>query len=132
MRKGLSGLSLSAILLLAFGCDSRPAMYRVTGSVSFDGQPVENGEIIFVSVEKGTAPDAGRIANGSYDMLVKTGKKRVEIRASRPVVGGKPNPMGPVYHDYIPEKYNGRTTLLAEVTPDGENRFDYELKSGKK
>jgi hypothetical protein len=132
MRKGLSGLSLSAVVLLAFGCDSRPAMYRVTGSVSFDGQPVESGEIIFVSVEKGAAPDAGRIDNGTYDMLVKTGKKRVEIRASRLVVGGKPNPMGPVYHDYIPERYNARTTLSADVTPLGENRFDYELKTGRK
>jgi hypothetical protein len=107
-------------------------MCRVRGAVSFDGEPVKSGEIIFVPVEKGAAPDAGRIDNGTYEALVKAGKKRVEIRGSRPVVGGKPNPMGPVYHDYIPEKYNGRTTLSAEVTPDGENRFDYGLKSGKK
>jgi hypothetical protein len=100
--------------------------------VNFDGRPIEGGEIIFVPVEKGAAPDAGRIDNGSYEALVKRGKKRVEIRASRPVVGGKPNPMGPVYQDYIPEKYNARTTLAAEIKPDGENRFDYELKSGKK
>jgi hypothetical protein len=132
MRRRLSVLGLAAVLL-AFGCsDNRPAMYRVKGSVSFDGQPVESGEILFAPVEKGTAPDAGRIENGTYDTLVKAGKKRVEIRASRVVVGGKPNPMGPVYHDYIPDKYNARTILAADVTADGENRFDYELKSGKK
>jgi hypothetical protein len=126
-------LGLAAVWLFAFGCaDSRPALYRVTGTVSFDGRPVEGGEIIFVPVDKGAAPDAGRIDNGAYDMLAKAGKKRVEIRASRPVVGGKPNPMGPVYQDYIPEKYNARTTLAADVKPDGENRFDYELKSAKK
>ena len=122
-----------AIFFLAFGCGAgSPAMYRVTGSVTFDGRPVENGEIIFVPFDKSLAPDAGNIDHGTYDLLVKAGKKRVEIRASRPLVGKKPNPMGPVYQDYIPEKYNARTTLEADVKSEGANRFDYELKSGKK
>jgi hypothetical protein len=123
---------LAAALLLAMGCgDNGPAKYWVKGSVRFDGQPVESGEIIFAPVEKGAAPDAGRIDHGTYEVLVTPGRKRVEIRASRPVVGGKPNPMGPVYHDYIPEKYNARTKLTADVQPNSENRFDYELTSGK-
>ena len=125
-------LAFATLLFFALGCGAGgPAMYRVTGTVTFDGRPVESGEIIFVPVDKGVAPDAGRIDNGAYDLLVKAGKKRVEIRASRPVLGGKPNPMGPVYQDYIPEKYNARTTLAAAVEPEGANRFDYELKSGK-
>ena len=124
---------VSFAILFAFGCGAgSPAMCRVSGSVTFDGTPVENGEIIFVPLDKGFAPDAGKIDNGTYDVLVKAGNKRVEIRASRPVVGKKPNPMGPVYQDYIPDKYNARTTLQADVKPEGANRFDYELKSGKK
>jgi hypothetical protein len=99
--------------------------------VHCDGQPVEDGEILFAPVVKGIAPCAGRIDHGSYDVWVTAGKKRVEIRASREVAGGKPNPMGPVYHDYIPERYNARTKLAADVKPDGNNRFDFELKSGK-
>jgi len=127
-----SSLGVVAVLMFAFGCgDGRPGMVKVTGTVTFDGRPVENGEIIFISVGKGVAPDAGRIDNGRYDLLVKSGKKRVEIRASRPVVGGKPNPMGPVYRDYIPEKYNARTTLEADIKLDGANQFDYPLTSGK-
>jgi len=59
--------------------------------VTFDGRPVDGGEIIFAAVDKGVAPDAGRIDNGAYDLLVKAGKKRVEIRASRPVLGGMPS-----------------------------------------
>jgi hypothetical protein len=118
--------------MFLLGCgNNRPVMYQVTGSVTFDGRPVENGEIIFVSAE-GAAPDAGRIDGGIYDLLVKPGKKRVEIRASRPVVGGKPNPMGPVYKDYIPEKFNARSTLVADIEPNDANHFDFELKSGKK
>jgi hypothetical protein len=131
MRRFLAGLVV-ATALVAGGCtDHGPARYRVQGSVRFDGQPVEKGEILFAPVDKGIAPDAGRIDQGRYEVLVKAGKKRVEIRASRPVVSGKPNPMGPVYHDYIPERYNARTKLTAEVKPDGENRFDYELKVGR-
>src|SRR5438128_7172076 len=122
-------LGVASLLMFAFGCgDGRPTMYKVTGSVTLDGRPVESGEIIFVSIDKGVAPDAGRIDNGSYNVLVKSGKKKVEIRASRPVVGGKPNPMGPVYQDYIPEKYNARTTLEANIKPDAVNHFEYQLK----
>src|SRR5262245_61864897 len=129
MYRPLSVYTFASLLFFTFGCDAgRPARYRVTGFVTFDRQPVEGGEIVFVPVDKGVAPDAGRIDNGSYDLLAKAGKKRVEIRASRPVVGGKPNPMGPVYQDYIPEKYNARTMLEADVKPDGPNHFDYELK----
>lgn len=132
MQRSWSGLGVATALLFAVSCTGHgPARYRVQGSVRFDGQPVDNGEILFAPLEKGLAPDAGRIDQGTYDVLVKAGKKKVEIRASRPVVGGKPNPMGPVYYDYIPERYNSRTKLVAEVKPDGENRFDYELKSGK-
>jgi hypothetical protein len=132
MHRRVSGLGVAVVLLFAFGCtDHQPARYPVKGSVRFNGQPVESGEILFAPVDKRAAPDVGRIDQGLYEALVKGGKKRVEIRASRPVVGGKPNPMGPVYHDYIPEKYNARTKLTADVKPDGENRFDFELKSGK-
>ena len=96
MRRRFSRLGLAA-LLFALGCnDPQPARYRVQGSVRYDGQPVEDGEILFAPVVKGIAPDAGRIDHGSYEVLVTAGKKRVEIRASRMVVGGKPNPMGPV------------------------------------
>jgi hypothetical protein len=133
MRRWPYRLGFATLLLCAFGCGAGgPSKYRVTGTVTFDGQPVDGGEIIFVPVDKGIAPDAGRIENGGYDLLVKAGKKRVEIRASRPVLGGKPNPMGPVYEDYIPAKYSAHSTLAADVKAEGANHFDYELKSGKK
>ena len=128
-RPGLLGCA--GLLTLALGCGSGgPPTYKVTGTVTCDGVPVEDGEILFIPVEKELGPDAGRIRNGGYEMRAKAGKKRVEIRASRPLPG-KRNPMGPVYVDYIPEKYNARTTLGAEVRPDGPNRFDYQLEGGK-
>src|SRR5260370_41928529 len=117
-------LAFATLLFFVLGCGAGgPAMYRVTGTVTFDGRPVESGEIIFVPVDKGVAPDAGRIDNGAYDLLVKAGKKRGEIRASRPGLGGEPNPMGPVYQDYIPEKNNTRTTLAAARSPGRPQRF---------
>jgi hypothetical protein len=124
-RAGWAGL-----LVLALGCGAgTPPTYKVTGTVTFDGQPVEDGEILFLPVEKELGPDAGRIRNGAYELRAKAGRKRVEIRAARPVPG-QTNPMGPVYADYIPQQYNARSTLAADVQPDGPNRFDYKLIGG--
>ena len=132
MSRRLSPLGCAILLVFAIGCGSGgPTLLQVTGTVTFDGQPIESGEIIFLAVDKAVAPDAGRIDDGAYDLLVKAGTKRVEIRASRPVIGRKPNPMGRVYQNYIPVKYNAQSTLTADVKPDGPNHFDYELKSGK-
>jgi hypothetical protein len=129
-RPGL--LACAGLLAFALGCGFRgPPTYKVTGTVTCDGVPVEDGEILFIPVEPGLGPDAGRVRNGAYELRAQAGKKRVEIRASRPLPG-KMNPMGPVYVDYIPEKYNARTTLDAEVRPGGPNRFDYQLEGSKK
>ena len=35
--------------------------------------------------------------------------------------------MSRVYQDYIPAEFNKKSTLSAEVTPDGPNHFDFNL-----
>ena len=41
-------------------------------------------------------------------------------------VGGGPSPV-----QYLPARYNEATELTAEVTADGENTFQFDLKSDK-
>ena len=110
-------------------------MYPVTGSVEFDGKPVEDGDILFYPEEKELAPDAGKIVNGQYKLQAKEGRKTVQIRATR-VVPGKtqPHPSGgtmEVREDYIPERYNTKTELTAEITAGSENGVDFTLTSEK-
>ncbi len=111
------------------GCGTGPKTYWVQGSVTFDGRPIEIGEIIFVPLDKDLGPDAGSIKNGTFAFAVKAGKKRVEIRASRAVPGQRTS-MGPVYEDYIPARYNSRSELPpVDVIPGGKNQWDFPLTS---
>ena len=128
--QGRQGLYLLiGLAWLTTGCGTGPKTYWVQGTVTFDGQPVETGEIIFVPLDKDLGPDAGPITNGTFAFAVKAGKKRVEIRASREVPG-KRTSMGPVYEDYIPARYNSRSELPpVEVAPAGKNQWEFPLTS---
>ena len=44
---------------LGCGKDGGPARYAVEGTVTFDGKPLAEGEIIFVPSPSGPQPDAG-------------------------------------------------------------------------
>lgn len=118
------------LFMLALGCGpSGPKTYLVTGAVSFDGEPIEEGYITFAPQQRGETPIATKIEGGKYSLYATEGPKRVSIQASRFV--GPDNPiMGlRAKEQYIPDRYNLETVLEETVTPAGENRFVFELSS---
>ena len=139
----MSRFSVSAILLLSCflvfsGCNSEPEgpeMYTVSGNVTFDGQPLDEGRIRFRLTSGDQRAFESDIINGKYSLQTMEGPMQVEVRASRIVPGkfeqaspdDEPQPVGEMY---IPAKYNAKTELTAQVTPDGENEFPFELTSG--
>src|SRR5437016_5081016 len=68
---------LHMVLLLALGCGSGTC--EVTGTVTFDGQPVPHGDIVLNDVEGRLGPDYGKIEDGKFALQAKPGGKRVEI-----------------------------------------------------
>jgi hypothetical protein len=125
MDKLLGSVCLGSVFVVVVGCNGKDS-YPITGKVSFDGQPVSNGQILFIPADKSLSPAAGRIEDGEYRLQASTGSKRVEIRAARIVRAAKET-IGPQYQDYIPAKFNTASTLTAEVKADDENRFDFHL-----
>lgn len=125
MRTWLWAMSAAAALL-GGGCGSGVQMYEVTGAVTFEGRPVPAGDIIFKPEDASLGAESGKIQGGRYSARVKGGKNRVEIRAVREVPGKK-GPMGePLLEDYLPEAYNEKTKLTADVGP-GRTSFDFPL-----
>lgn len=123
---------LGSFLSLISGCgDNGPQRYAVSGTATFDGQPIERGEISFVPVDSNQSPEGGVIENGKFQFQSLAGAKSVQIRGSRALPPERQdNPeMGLLYEDYIPAQFNASTTLQAEVTPSGANTFTFELKS---
>ena len=118
------------LVALLFGCGSSgPATYEVTGQVTFDGQPVAEGEILLRAADGSEGSRAGKIVDGRYTIQSTVGKKRVEINASREVKPSKIAESGEEVAGelYIPKKYNLESELTAEVTAAGPNQFDFKL-----
>lgn len=141
-------VAVTAVIgVFALGCGSDAG--SVTGSVTYDGKPVENGYITFTPADgKGTMV-AGPIANGRYSVEnVPPGSKIVKIEASSgsgPSVQssedmaklskewkGKVGPDGIIRTETVPADAEGNNQTV-EVKP-GTQTLDFTLKkpSGKK
>jgi hypothetical protein len=125
MKRLMTPLLLLALLTAAAGC-GRPGTAEVTGTVRFNGQTVEDGDIVFLPAD-GKAPEVGKIKDGKFQLRAKPGKNKVQIRAARPKPG-KPDPiMGATKVGYIPAKYNTSTTLETNVSTGQKNELSFDL-----
>lgn len=130
------------LLVLCAGC-SRSALDKVVvaGNVSYDGAPVQNGEIMFYPMTGTHGPMSGAsIKDGHYEANgkggVPVGSHRVVIRGFRSAaVAGKAamtaasvGVEGGIREQYIPKKFNSESTL--EVKIDGNEssaNHDFDL-----
>ncbi len=124
----------SAILIGAIvGC-SLGSEATVSGEVTLDGVPIQNGTISFIPADGETATAGGRIEDGTYSVVVPPGPKRVEISATK-VVGQRPayegapdSPMVERRESIIPERYNVQSDLTLDVQ-SGRNVQNFALES---
>lgn len=122
---------VSLLLTMLAGCGgSGKTLHKISGEVTFDGEPVESGSMQFIP-ESGT-PEGCNINDGKYTAKVSPGKTKVKIYASKPHPTKKtPNadpskPDLPLMVEYIPRKYNENTELSITVEKDGETH-DFRL-----
>ncbi len=125
MWKSLALLVVLGLVVPITGCGG-PTEIVVKGTVTFEGEPVETGEILFIPVDGEGPVGAGPITNGEFSFVAPPGEKKVEITANK--VSDKPAPDGlPNYVPYIPKKYNANTELTATVENKTENTYSFEL-----
>ena len=128
-------LLLSLPLAGLAGCGSSSGIEKVViqGAVTYDNQPIANGEIRFYPTEDTRGPvSGGPIKDGKYIAKggggVPVGKHRVDIRAFRPDPRHKADPEGGPVLQYLPDKFNAQTTLTVTVSPR-ETTLDFALTS---
>jgi hypothetical protein len=140
----LVNLLCFAILLTAgfYGCGHGNPLGRqaVSGTVTVDGQPLPRGMINFTPRNReGKIRTGTVITDGKYDLPVEKG-----LPAGEYVVGilavdrdQNSNPDAPPGADTfsaptkqrIPARYNLKSELVREVTTDGPNVFDFDIKT---
>ena len=111
------------------GCGpSGPVLYGVTGTVTVDGERLDQGHIAFDPADgKGDVYD-GEVAVGQFSLTMEAGPKVVSVRAYRP--SDHPGPGGSQNFDqYLPPQYNTQSKLTVDVKADGVNTFDFDLQS---
>jgi hypothetical protein len=147
----------TGLMTLSGGCsggDSLPKE-RLSGTVTLDGQPLEQGTIRFMPTAQENASTSTEtiITSGAYEIPASTGllpgPYQVSISAVEEAKGSTPAPKvrrGPGYdpvggtgveeatadvrmRELIPAKYNIKSTLKADVTKGGKNVFDFPLMS---
>jgi hypothetical protein len=134
-------VALIMTLVVAGGCGghSGPRRIVVSGVVTYQGKPIEKGEIFFSPMEGTVNPRSGAdIIAGKYEVRasggVPVGTHRVEITSFQalPLPPGKSasdyGDLGPPKEQYIPAKYNRQSELKVEVTAGGPKEFSFDLK----
>ena len=135
-------LSLSSFVLLAAslsllaGCGPGDGMITISGSVTMDGEPVQDGSISLMPINGGSM-GGGLIENGHYTAKSSPGEMAVQIHAHKMVQ--KKNPTREEIErgltedsvSIIPNVYNRQSKLRINVAPDQKN-FEFDLtKDGK-
>ncbi len=134
-------LSLTTIAICCFlsGCgdkkpvDTGPPRIPVSGKVTLDGKPLENGTISFEPKAEGLRPTGGPIENGTYNVPQEKGGNAglylVKISWLKPTGEKVANPdAGGGVKEVIPQKYNVASTLEETLSPE-KHEFNFDLKS---
>ena len=104
-----------ALLAVVAGCkESEPTMYQVTGTVTFQGQPLSTGRVMFESISH-RAVASPIDESGTYQLRSIEGKHAVSVVANRPVKKSGFEGL-PEYERIVPVKYNYSRTSGIEVT----------------
>jgi hypothetical protein len=123
-----------------FGCGKKgPRRAAVSGHVTLDGQPIEEGQIQFLPVEGTVGPETGDIiTKGQYDIPQQhgavVGKSRVELRASKKTgrkiqdPTGRPGVLTDEYKEMFPPTSNTSSTLTRDIK-DEPNNLDFDIRT---
>jgi hypothetical protein len=128
-----TSLLLAAMLAMPalVGCGDDNGRVSLSGKVTYDGKPIEIGQIRFVPAPGTSASlTVERIKNGRYDSNtsggVPVGSFQVAIRSYHP---DDPVPMGPTApprRQLLPAKYNSQTELEV-ILKSGQKQLEYDF-----
>lgn len=125
--------SLLLATILLSGCNSS-ANEGVTGTITLDGQPLPDADVVFTPQEGGRPAMGTTDASGNFELVytihekgAPAGSYIVRIRTSRTETGENGRDVNTP--EKVPPKYNNRSELIAEIQDGANNHFDFKLES---
>jgi hypothetical protein len=133
-----AGTSLCLSLLPTLvGCsEAVPETYAVRGNVTYKGEAVPNGVVMFMPVGAGNRVNGSIQPDGHYELLVAPGAYKVAVLASREAPAREVTKENwveafqGVTKPYLPPQFGDPETspLACTVAASSENRFDIDIK----
>jgi hypothetical protein len=138
-----SAMVVFAAVGLVVGCsgsgDELPRE-AVSGTVTFDGQLLDNGSISFTPAGGSTGTPGGDqvkggkfsiaresgLVPGNYNVAIYSPERLTERTKPKQAGGGKPSELP---KQLIPAKYNSKSELTAEIKKGGGNDLTFTLQS---
>ena len=130
--------AVAALALLVCGCGGGQTQHKtfmVKGLVTFNGEPVTEGLVVFEDKTNGRTGEGEIAGDGLY--RVRVGKGSYAVRISPPMVEIDEGPDSPPSIDYkkmanIPDKYRGQQSgFIVDVTGDMDSGADLAMTGGK-
>lgn len=129
--------ALAAAVCLGSGCGSSgPPTGKISGTVTFEGQPVPEGEVCFSCPAQGVFINAPLARDGTYVVTtakgagLPTGKYQVAVTPPPPLVpvGTIDHPLPVKPYPNIPQKYRDpQTSRLELMVEQKDNQFDIQM-----
>ncbi|PQO44644.1 carboxypeptidase-like regulatory domain-containing protein [Blastopirellula marina] len=131
--RSLAILAISAALV-GCGDGNAPPLGDVHGQVTYNGEPIEGCNVVFVPVAGGRSSSAVTDAAGSYKLKYSAtssgalvGEHRVELTTARDrVVSDEGALRDAGRKEIFPKEYNSDTTQVVEVT-GWDNKIDFNV-----
>jgi hypothetical protein len=157
MNRPTGFLLLVLILALAVGCEQKDQLSyaNVSGTVTFNGTPIEKGQITFAI--EGRPPSTMDIVDGKFAGSAMVGQNRVMVSAKRKGTaqvtkgakaaetqikgymdkkkgefGGPPMDYDPTMVDYIPQEWGMASRQTRVVEAGAENKYEFNIKGTDK
>ena len=143
-RRNTASLLLILPLLIAAGCGGGtdgPERFPVTGKVTINGEPLDDGSIQFIPEAGTDGPSSGApITNGAYTIPAEkgpvAGQYLVQIRGTKKtgkqIEAGPPNPPGTMVDEVVqavPAEYNSNSTLKATIKEGPNEDVNFQLEN---
>jgi len=124
-----------ALLAVALGCSFKPPTGTILGEVTLDGQPIQDGSVLFTPLDGQGQTGGAPIKDGKFTAEnVSVAKMKVEIHGNR-ATGKKiklydtpDSPVSDELVEIVPFRYNFQSQLTLDVK-SGKQDVKYDLKS---
>jgi hypothetical protein len=127
-------LTLFLAAVLPAGCGEEVAGDPISGTVSFQGKPLDHGSITFSPAAGQPTMSGGEIIEGQYSIPTEKGLQpgiydvRISSTEGGPAATDEmPGEPPPPPKERIPAEYNSKSTLKAEIKAGSENKFDFTI-----